>query len=338
MSFERPSSAEPFDVIAIGRSGVDVYPLQTGVGLENVESFGKFLGGSAANVAVAAARLGNRTALISGTGDDPFGRFVSNELARLGVDNRYVRTHGEYPTPVTFCEIFPPDDFPLYFYRKPSAPDLQIEAAEIDVDAVRDARLYWSTVTGLSEEPSRSAHFAAWAARVASAATGNDTARKALTVLDLDYRPMFWETPAAASEQVQRALGHVTVAVGNREECEIAVGETSPHKAADALLDLGVELAIVKQGPRGVLGKTKHSSVTVAPNEVDVINGLGAGDAFGGSLIHGLLRGWPLEKTLRYANAAGAIVASRLECSTAMPTAAEVADLAEQTAVEAVNV
>ena len=328
MSFERPSSTEPFDVIAIGRSGVDVYPLQTGVGLENVESFGKFLGGSAANVAVAAARLGNRTALISGAGNDPFGRFVRNELARLGVDNRYVHTHGEYSTPVTFCEIFPPDDFPLYFYRKPSAPDLQIGAAEIDVDAVRDARLYWSTVTGLSEEPSRTAHFAAWEAR----------ARKELTVLDLDYRPMFWETPAAASEQVQRALGHVTVAVGNREECEIAVGETSPHKAADALLDLGVELAIVKQGPRGVLGKTKHNSVTVPPNEVDVVNGLGAGDAFGGSLIHGLLRGWPLEKTLRYANAAGAIVASRLECSTAMPTAAEVADLAEQTAVEAVNV
>lgn len=338
MSCERPSSTPQFDVIAIGRSGVDVYPLQTGVGLEHVESFGKFLGGSAANVAVAAARLGNRTALISGAGDDPFGRFVRNELARLGVDNRYVRTHGEYPTPVTFCEIFPPDDFPLYFYRKPSAPDLQIEAADIDVDAVRDARLYWSTVTGLSEEPSRSAHFAAWQARQASGATGNDAARRPLTVLDLDYRPMFWDTAAAASEQMRRALGQVTVAVGNREECEVAVGETSPHKAADALLDLGVELAIVKQGPRGVLGKTKHSSVTVAPNEVDVVNGLGAGDAFGGSLIHGLLHGWPLEKTLRYANAAGAIVASRLECSTAMPTATEVADLAEQTAVEAVNV
>ena len=108
-------------------------------------------------------------------------------------------------------------------------------------------------------------------------------------MLDLDYRPMFWESPAAATEQVQRALQHVTVAVGNREECEIAVGETNPHKAADALLDLGVELAIVKQGPRGVLGKTRHSSVTVPPNEVDVVNGLGAGDSFGGSLIHGLL-------------------------------------------------
>ena len=319
---------QPFDVIAIGRSGVDIYPLQIGVGLEQVESFGKFLGGSAANVAVAAARLGNRTALISGVGDDPFGKFVRAQLADLGVDNRYVVTHGEYPTPVTFCEIFPPDHFPLYFYRKPSAPDLQIRPEEIDTDAVRSARLYWSTVTGLSEDPSRSAHFAAWAAR----------GRAPLTVLDLDYRPMFWATPADATEQVQRALRHVTVAVGNREECEIAVGETNPHKAADALLDLGVELAIVKQGPRGVLGKTRHSSVTVAPNEVDVVNGLGAGDSFGGSLIHGLLAGWPLEKILRYANAAGAIVASRLECSTAMPTAAEVAELAEQTAAEAANV
>lgn len=321
-------TAPAFDVLAIGRSGVDVYPLQVGVSLDKVETFGKFLGGSAANVAVAAARLGNSAALISGVGDDPFGTFVRTALADLGVDNRYIATHGEYPTPVTFCEIFPPDNFPLYFYRKPSAPDLQINVSDIDADAVRSAQLFWATVTGLSEEPSRGAHFAAWAAR----------GRAPLTVLDLDYRPMFWESPAAATEQVQKALSHVTVAVGNREECEIAVGETNPHKAADALLDLGVELAIVKQGPRGVLGKTRHSAVTVPPNEVDVVNGLGAGDSFGGSLIHGLLRNWPLEKTLRYANAAGAIVASRLECSTAMPTAAEVAALAEQTAVEAVNV
>ncbi|OBF19698.1 5-dehydro-2-deoxygluconokinase [Mycobacterium sp. ACS4331] len=320
-----------FDVLAIGRCGVDLYPLQTGVGLEDVESFGKFLGGSAANVAVAAARLGNHTALISGVGDDPFGRFVTRQLAALGVDNRFVGTHDEYPTPVTFCEIFPPDDFPLYFYRRPSAPDLQVRPDEIDAEAVRSARLYWSTVTGLSEEPSRSAHFTAWAAR-------SEQGRAPLTVLDLDYRPMFWAEPAAATEQIQRALEHITVAVGNREECEVAVGETNPHRAADALLDLGVELAIVKQGPRGVLGRTRHASVTVAPNDVDVVNGLGAGDAFGGSLIHGLLRNWPLERTLRYANAAGAIVASRLECSTAMPTAAEVAELAEQSAVEAVNV
>jgi 5-dehydro-2-deoxygluconokinase len=322
------NNSQAFDIVAIGRCGVDIYPLQVGVGLEHVESFGKFLGGSAANVAVAAARLGNRSALISGVGDDPFGRFVRSQLKELGVDNRFVSTHGEFPTPVTFCEIFPPDDFPLYFYRKPSAPDLQIHPDEIDTQAVRSARLYWATVTGLCEEPSRSTHFAAWQAR----------GRAPLTVLDLDYRPMFWTAPATATEQVRRALGHVTVAVGNRQECHIAVGESDPRKAADALLDLGVEIAIVKQGPAGVIGATKHGSVTVPPNKVEVVNGLGAGDAFGGSLVHGLLHDWPLEKTLRHANAAGAIVASRLECSTAMPTAAEVAALAERTAAEAVDV
>ena len=131
------TTTQPHDVLAIGRCGVDVYPLQIGVGLQDVETFGKFLGGSAANVAVAAARLGNRSALISGVGADPFGTFVRAELARLGVDNRYVVTNDEYPTPVTFCEIFPPDNFPLYFYRRPSAPDLQISADEIDADAVR---------------------------------------------------------------------------------------------------------------------------------------------------------------------------------------------------------
>ena len=204
-----------FDVLAIGRSGVDIYPHQVGLGLEEVTSFGKFLGGSAANVTVAAARLGTSAALISGVGDDPFGRYVRNELARLGVDNRFVTVNDVYATPVTFCEIYPPDDFPLYFYRKPSAPDLQIQPEHIDTAAVADARLYWSTVTGLSEEPSRSAHFAAWQARE----------RRPLTVLDLDYRPMFWQSPAAATEQVRKALSQVTVAVGNREECEIAVGE-----------------------------------------------------------------------------------------------------------------
>lgn len=123
---------QPYDVLAIGRCGVDVYPLQVGVGLENVETFGKFLGGSAANVAVAASRLSNHSALISGVGNDPFGRYVRAELARLGVDNRFVATDDTLPTPVTFCEIFPPDDFPLYFYRRPSAPDLQIGVDEID--------------------------------------------------------------------------------------------------------------------------------------------------------------------------------------------------------------
>jgi 5-dehydro-2-deoxygluconokinase len=306
-----------YDVLTIGRVGVDLYPLRVGVHLEDVETFGKFLGGSATNVAVAAARHGRRTAVITRTGDDPFGRFVHAALRELGVDDVFVSAVAGLPTPVTFCEIFPPDDFPLYFYREPVAPDLMIEVGELDLDAIRSARVYWSTVTGLSREPSRSSHHAAWAAR----------ARAPLTVLDLDYRPMFWPSPEEASEAVGKALEHVTVAVGNREECEVAVGESDPGRAADALLDRGIELAVVKQGPRGVLGRTREETVLVPPTPVTVVNGLGAGDGFGGALCHGLLEGWSLERCLRFANAAGAIVASRLECSTAMPTTAEVDDV-----------
>jgi 5-dehydro-2-deoxygluconokinase len=308
-----------FDVITMGRVGVDIYPLQVGVGLENVSTFGKFLGGSATNVAVAAARHGRRTAVITRTGADPFGRFIHRALGELGVDDRFVTAVPDLPTPVTFCEIFPPDNFPLYFYRQPTAPDLVIKPEELDLAAIRSARVFWATVTGLSQEPSRTAHHAAWMAR----------ARAPLTVLDLDYRPMFWASKEAARVEVRRALPHVTVAVGNLEECEVAVGERDPLRAADALLAAGVELAVVKQGPKGVLGRTLTETVEVPPTPVDVVNGLGAGDGFGGALCHALLAGWPLERVLRFANAAGAIVASRLECSTAMPTTAEVESLLE---------
>jgi 5-dehydro-2-deoxygluconokinase len=305
------------EVLTFGRSGVDIYPLQIGVGLEDVETFGKYLGGSTANVAVAAARLGRRAAIITGVGNDPFGRYVRRALRDLDVDDRYVVTNYEYATPVTFCEIFPPDDFPLWFYRKPTAPDLQVKPSDIDFDAVRATRLMWLSVTGLSEEPSRESHHAVLEAR----------ARRQFTVLDLDYRPMFWASAAAATEQIQRVLGQVTVAVGNREECEVAVGETEPERAADALLDAGVELAVVKQGPKGVLAKTRTERVESPPFPIRPLNGLGAGDSFGGSLCHGLLAGWPLQKVLERANAAGAIVASRLECSTAMPTGDEIETL-----------
>lgn len=305
------------DLVTMGRTGVDVYPLDHGVGLEDVRTFQKFLGGSATNVAVAAARHGRRAALITRVGDDPFGRYVRREAARLGVDPAHIApigVPGGPPTPVTFCEVFPPDDFPLYFYRYGTAPDLMIEPGELPLDDVRDAAVFWATVTGLSAEPSRSAHFAAWQAR----------GRRRVTVLDLDYRPMFWTRPEEAARQVRRALDHVTVAVGNREECLVAVGESDPGRAADALLERGLDLAVVKQGPEGVLAATPGERVEVPPFPVEVVNGLGAGDAFGGALVHGLLSGWDLRRVVEFANVAGALVASRLECSTAMPTTAEV--------------
>jgi 5-dehydro-2-deoxygluconokinase len=305
------------EVLTMGRVSVDIYPLHVGVPLEDVETFGRFLGGTATNVAVAAARLGRRSAVVTRTGQDAFARYVHRALRELGVDDGFVTEVPGLPTPVTFCEIFPPDHFPLWFYRTPTAPDLQITAGQLDLDAVRDADVFWVTGTGLCQQPSLDAHREALEAR----------ARRRFTVLDLDYRPMFWDDPGAARARVQEALGHVTVAVGNSEECEVATGQTDPDAAALALLDHGVELAVVKQGPRGVLARTATERVEVPPHPVDVVNGLGAGDAFGGALCHGLLAGWPLERVLRFANVAGAIVASRLECSTAMPTAQEVEDL-----------
>jgi 5-dehydro-2-deoxygluconokinase len=311
---EATAPDQAFEVLAIGRVGVDVYPLQIDRRLEDVETFGKYLGGSATNVAVAAARHGRRSAVITRTGDDPFGRFVHRSLRDLEVDDRFVRSVPDLPTPVTFCEVFPPDDFPIYFYREPKAPDLEIQPDELDESAIRSAGLLWLTVTGLSQEPSRSAHHRALEYR----------ARARHTVLDLDYRADFWPDRASAHAEVQRVLPHVTVAVGNLDECDTAVGEREPHAAAAALLDAGVELAVIKQGPDGVLARTRESTVEARPHPVDVVNGLGAGDGFGGALCHGLLAGWPLERTIRFANAAGAIVAGRLECSTAMPTTAEV--------------
>jgi 5-dehydro-2-deoxygluconokinase len=258
---------------------------------------------------------------VTKVGDDPFGLYVRRALQGFGVDSRYVSTHPSLRTPVVFCEIFPPDDFPLLFYREPKAPDMELALEDLDLDAIRSARIFWVTGTGLSDEPSRSATLAALEAR---GKAGEHGRRSHWSVLDLDYRPMFWASREAARAAIQEALPHVTVAVGNQDECETAVGVREPRAAADALRARGVDLAIVKQGPRGVLAVDSDTSVEVPPVPVEVVNGLGAGDAFGGALCHGLLRGWGVERTMRFCNAAGALVASRLQCADAMPSEDEV--------------
>lgn len=311
------------DLLTIGRISVDIYPNDIGVDLEDVTSFGKYLGGSATNVAVAAARHGRKTAVITRTGADSFGRYLHRELKKFNVDDQFVLPVTDWPTPVTFCAIKPPEDFPLYFYgRLPTAPDWQIAAAKLDTAAIKDARVFWSTVTGLCQEPSRGAHLAAHLARPRA-----ELADGQFTILDLDYRPMFWDSEQDAREQVARILPHVTVAIGNDKECAVAVGEGTPDEQADRLLAAGVEIAVVKLGPEGVMAKTATERVVSAPVPVETVNGLGAGDAFGGAFVHGLLAGWPLAQVLDYANASGAIVASRLSCADAMPTPAEVISL-----------
>ena len=301
------------EVLTVGRSSVDVYPLETGIGLEDVSTFGKFLGGSPANVAVAARRLGRSSGVITAVGDDPFGRFIRRELTHYGVDESGVVTMPNAQTSIVFCELFPPDHFPLYFYRSAPAPDLRLMPEDLDLEEVRNASILWLTATGLSREPSREAHYRAISARAGKP-----------TLLDLDYRPVFWESEREATAHMQRALAGVSVAVGNQQECEVATGESEPERAADALLAMGVGLAIVKRGPLGVLARTREQSIEVPATPCTAVNGLGAGDAFGGALSHGLLSGWDLSRTMRYASAAGAIVAARLSCASAMPTPDEV--------------
>jgi 5-dehydro-2-deoxygluconokinase len=170
--------------------------------------------------------------------------------------------------------------------------------------------VFWTTGTGLSAEPSRSATLAALEAR-----------EHGITVHDLDHRPMFWTDEREATEYAREALRHATVAVGNRDEVAVAVGTRDPREASAALLELGVQVAIVKQGPAGVLARSADTLIEVPPvTHLGVVNGLGAGDAFGGALVHGLLHDYGLERTLRLANAAGAYVASKLACADDMPT------------------
>ncbi|MBB5954590.1 5-dehydro-2-deoxygluconokinase [Saccharothrix tamanrassetensis] len=302
------------DVLTVGRVGVDLYPEQSGVPLAQVRTFAKSLGGTATNVAVAAARLGRRSAVLTKVGPDGFGPYVRSALASFGVSPEFVGTAEGLRTPVVFCALDPPEDPPLLFYRAPIAPDLTLDESDVPWDLVADVPLLWVTGTGVCAEPARATQRELLAHR----------GRRTHTVLDLDYRPMFWSDVDSARREIGRLLDHVTVAVGNRTEVEIAVGTADPDEAARRLLARGVALALVKKGPEGVLVATPEGSWTVPPHPVEVVCGLGAGDAFGGALAHGLLAGWDPVRIARYANVAGALVASRLACADAMPTPDEI--------------
>ncbi|MBB4685365.1 5-dehydro-2-deoxygluconokinase [Amycolatopsis jiangsuensis] len=307
----------PIEALTVGRVGVDLYPQQSGVPLAEVSTFAKSLGGTATNVAVAAARLGRRTAVLTKVGADGFGDYVRHALSGFGVSPAHVGTSAELHTPVVFCELNPPADPPLLFYRDPIAPDLTLADADVPWDLVREVPLLWVTGTGVSAEPARATQRRILTAR----------GRREHTVVDLDYRPMFWPDLAAARAEIGWMLDHVSVAVGNRTEVEVAVGTADPDEAADRMLARGLRLAVIKKGADGVLIATPEGRRTVRPQQIEVVCGLGAGDGFGGALVHGLLSGWDPARIAEYANAAGALVAGRLACADAMPTAAEIEEL-----------
>jgi 5-dehydro-2-deoxygluconokinase len=313
--------ASDLELLTVGRVGVDIYPQQSGP-LKDVATFAKYLGGTATNVAVGAARLGRRSAVLTKVGQDPFGDFVREALVGFGVDPSYVGTAPDLNTPVVFCELDPPEDPALFFYRSPIAPDLTLGDDDIPWALVRDVPVFWVTGTGASVEPSRTTQQAMLKHRGRPEPDG-----QRYTVLDLDWRPMFWPSIEEARVEYDAMLDHVNVAVGNRAEVEVAVGTSDPHVAAERLLARGIQLAMVKMGADGVLVATPEATRVVTPHRVEVVCGLGAGDAFGAALVHGLLSGWDAVRCAEHANAAGAIVASQLACADAMPTLDELSHL-----------
>ena len=280
--------------------------------MREVTTLQKSIGGTATNVAVAAARLGHDVGLVTKVGDDQFGDYVRHALEHtFNVDSRYVGVDPDLKTPLAFAELDPPEDPSIIFYREPRAPDLNIEVGDVDAAVVQEVPIFWFPASRFADE------------------RAGDTMRKLLeirgrsshTVIDLDWRPMFWDSPEQAAEAISPMLDHVTIAIGNKDECEIAVGTRDMNEAADRLLERGLEMAVMKLGADGVMIATADGTrVSVPPYLVDVVCGLGSGDAFGGAFCHGLLEGWDPETIIKWGNAAGAIVAGRMMCADDMPT------------------
>lgn len=305
-------------LLTIGRVSVDLYAQQSNANATNIDTFKKSIGGTSTNVAVAAARLGVDAATFTKVGDDEFGEYVRHALREtFGVDSRWVGTDPNLLTPLAFAILDPPEDPRIIFYREPSAPDLQILPEEIPSEVIDQVPVLWVPASRFHAEPSATTVRTLLEQR----------ARRDHTVIDLDWRPMFWDSPEQATAAIAPMLEHFTVAVGNRAECEIAVGETDPNRAADALLELGISTAIMKLGADGVMVATADRRDVVPPFLVDVVCGLGSGDAFGGALAHGLVNNLDLTETVRNGNAAGAIVAGRLMCADDMPTLPEINEL-----------
>ena len=281
------------DAVVLGRVGVDLYPNELETPLAEVKTFTRFVGGFAGNVATGLARLGVRCAIVSRVGAEGNGDFVRAWLAGEGVDVRFLATDPYWQTPPTFCEVWPPDRFPILFYRKPTAPDWQLSPGDFDADEVAGARILYATGTGLAQSPSRETTLAAL------------RAHRGTTIFDLDWRPALWERPDEYPEAAAEACAAADIVIGNEEEVDAARVEAAT--------------LVLKRGERGATVYERGEETDVPGFPVDVVNGLGAGDAFAAAVGQSLLQDLPLVEAVRRGTVAGALVASRLACSEAMP-------------------
>ena len=321
----------PLDLVAIGRVSVDLYGQQVGSRLEDVATFAKGVGGCPANVAIGAARLGLKSALITRVGDEPMGRFVREQLEREGVDTRGVHVDRERLTPLVLLSVRDRESFPLIFYRENCA-DSALSPADIDPGLIASARAVLVTGT----------HF--------SMATGARAQRKAMdvaranggkVVLDVDYRPSLWgigghgagASRYARSARVTEALGAVLpdcdLIVGTEEELHIAAGREDTLEAVGHIRERSGAVIVCKRGAWGCVvfaGRTPQrieDALVVPGMDVEVYNVLGAGDAFLAGYLLGYLRGESHERSARYGNACGALAVARLLCSSEFPSRLE---------------
>nr|WP_156967225.1 5-dehydro-2-deoxygluconokinase [Paraburkholderia ferrariae] len=319
------------DIVCLGRLGVDLYAQQVGARLEDVSTFAKYLGGSSANIAFGCARLGLESAMLTRVGDDHMGRFLVETLAKEGCDTSHVRVDRERLTALVLLGIKDRDTFPLIFYREDCA-DMAVDACDFDEAFIASARALLITGT----------HFSTAQVNRTSL-TALDYARRnnVRTVLDIDYRPVLWgltgkadgETRFVASEGVsahlQRILPLFDLVIGTEEEFRIAGGKESLIDALARVREVTDATLLVKRGPLGcqIVEGAVPASLDALPIqrgvEVEVLNVLGAGDAFASGFLSGWLRDAPLDACASAANACGALVVSRHGCAPAMPTPAE---------------
>lgn len=322
-----------FDVASIGRVAVDFYANEIGVPLYDAKSFSMYLGGSSGNVAVGAARLGLKVAMVSRVGREDLGEFVVRTLQAEGVDTRAVSRDPARLTGLVVLGIQPPDRFPLIFFRENCA-DISLEEADLDRSVLEDTRSLFVTGTTLSREPSRSATRAA--IRIVRAAGGK-------IVLDLDWRATLWpEGPTGYAREMAAVFPECDLIVGTEDEFTAAAGQlAAPTKLTATTYDGGAAHArdaagalefvrsrtkaalVLKRGAQGAEVHDGETRFSAAPFPVEVLNVLGAGDGFASGLLLGWLSGWPWDRTLAAANAVGAIVVTRHGCSVAIPKRAE---------------
>ncbi len=308
------------DIVVLGRIGYDLYSEEPHVPLPQVRRFSRYLGGSSANMAGGLARLGTQVGMIGCLGSDSLSEYLTGFLKSESVDTTHVKTAPGFLPSLCLTEVSPPDRFPQVFYRRDPV-DTMLDIGPEDLEYIAGARMFVTNGTSLCASPSRESTYRAL-----------ESAHRAgsRVVLDVDYRSMSWRTAEDAGLAVRLALPFVDVLIGNEPELMLVAGASGLEEATAQLHKTGVPMLVSKLGHKGTRVWTGGDSVFLPPYSVEVVSTIGAGDGFASGFLYGLLQGMPVLECLHHGNAAAAIVVSRLSCSEAMPTLAEVQAIMRQ--------